>query len=210
MPIVTTLPHQLGQSLRDTGRSVAERTRRALGARAAGAEVRVTDGDAREEILRVADEWDADLVVVGARGRGRIRGFLLGTVSQTVARDYPGPVLVVKGGTRPLRSVLVGLDGSDHALEAVRFLAALPLPDELAVRLVGVVEKTPFPRTAPRMIRAELEEAAATVERGRRAVLEHASPRYRRCCLEAPPGSRSRLASRRRRFFGSRRRAPPR
>jgi nucleotide-binding universal stress UspA family protein len=149
MPIATTLPHGLGESLRDAGRVAAERTRRALGDRAGAAEIRVTEGDAREEILRVADEWDADLVVVGARGLGRIRGFLLGSVSQAVARDYPGPVLVIKGGSRPLRSVLVGVDGSDHALEAVRFLDTLPLPDELGVRFVGVVEKTPFPRTAP-------------------------------------------------------------
>ncbi|MGH7318593.1 MAG: universal stress protein [Candidatus Rokuibacteriota bacterium] len=174
VPAETTLPHQLADLLRDEGRSAAERTWRALGARAAGAEVRVTEGDAREEILRVADEWDADLVVVGARGLGRMRGFLLGTVSQAVARDYPGSVLVVKRGTRSLRSALVGLDGSDHALEAVRFLVTLPLPDELALCLVGVVEKTPFPRTAPRMIRADLKAATAAVELERRAALEHA------------------------------------
>ena len=173
--LMTTIAHQVADSLREVARSTGERARRGLGARAAIADVRVTEGDARDEILRVAEEWDADLVVVGARGLGRIRGFLLGTVSQAVARDHPGPVLVVKGGVSPVRSALVGLDGSDQALEAVRFLAALPLPDKFQVRLVGVAEKMPFPRTAPRMIRAELEEAAATTQAHRRAALEHAS-----------------------------------
>ena len=173
-PIAMTALRAVGESLRDVGRITAERARRALGARAAVAEIRVTEGDARDEILRVADEWDADLVVVGARGLGRIRGFFLGTVSQAVARDYAGPVLVVKGGASPVRSALIGVDGSDDALEAVRFLIGLPLPDYFQVRLIGVAEKMPFPRTAPRMIHAELEEAAGTAQEQRTAALEHA------------------------------------
>ncbi|MGH8567674.1 MAG: universal stress protein, partial [Gammaproteobacteria bacterium] len=138
VPGLRRLPRDAAASLREVAEGVAERSRAALGTRAAQAEMRVVEGDAREEIVRAADDWDADLVVLGARGLGRVRGLLLGTVSLTVARHCPRPVLVVKGATKPLRTALVALDGSTHALDALRFFAALPGSRDLAVRIVSV------------------------------------------------------------------------
>ncbi|HBH01951.1 MAG TPA: universal stress protein UspA, partial [Candidatus Rokubacteria bacterium] len=48
-----------------------------------------------------ARELDADLVVVGARGRGGIERLLLGSVSERVLRDARCPVLIVKGLREP-------------------------------------------------------------------------------------------------------------
>lgn len=173
-PGVPLLPAPIATRLGEDARSAAEQTRAVLGVSGTAATVRVAEGDAREEIMRMAEEWDADLVVVGSRGLGRAEGFFLGTVSLAVVRHCTRPVLVVKGRTRTLSSAILGLDGSEHALNAVRFFARWPRRVDLALHMVGVVEPLPLPRTAPTMIRAELHAAVAAAEGERREALEQA------------------------------------
>ena len=48
-------------------------------------------GDPAEEILRVAREQPVDLICLGARGRGRVSGALLGSVSTAVLTTAPCP-----------------------------------------------------------------------------------------------------------------------
>jgi nucleotide-binding universal stress UspA family protein len=55
----------------------------------------VRQGHPRDEILRVAEEEGADLIITGARGTGR-SGAPWGSVSSAVVRDGRFPVLVVR------------------------------------------------------------------------------------------------------------------
>src|SRR5688572_26974963 len=64
------LPAPVADSVRDDARSVAEQTRAALGSTGTAATVRIAEGDARDAIIRVAEEWKAEVVVVGSRGLG--------------------------------------------------------------------------------------------------------------------------------------------
>ena len=52
-------------------------------------------GDPAHVILETVRETKADVVVVGRRGRGRLAGLLLGSVSQKLASLAPSAVLVV-------------------------------------------------------------------------------------------------------------------
>jgi nucleotide-binding universal stress UspA family protein len=52
-------------------------------------------GDPAEEILRLVHEQPVDLICMGARGRGRVAGALLGSVSTAVLHHSPVPVVVV-------------------------------------------------------------------------------------------------------------------
>jgi nucleotide-binding universal stress UspA family protein len=52
-------------------------------------------GDAAEAIIEAARREQADAVVIGRRGRGRLAGLLLGSVSQKVASLAPCTVIVV-------------------------------------------------------------------------------------------------------------------
>jgi nucleotide-binding universal stress UspA family protein len=53
-------------------------------------------GDPAAEIVRVADESGADLVVLGARGLNPLERLVLGSVSTKVLHEAPCDVLVVK------------------------------------------------------------------------------------------------------------------
>lgn len=59
-------------------------------------------GAAATQILNAAKEWSADLIVMGSHGHGRIRAALLGSVADSVLREAPCPVLVVRGPDREL------------------------------------------------------------------------------------------------------------
>jgi nucleotide-binding universal stress UspA family protein len=59
------------------------------------AEPRVETGEPGLTICRVADELDADVIVLGTRGRGAIKRALLGSVSTHVTNNAGRPVLVI-------------------------------------------------------------------------------------------------------------------
>lgn len=61
------------------------------------AEPVVRRGPAVAVIEQEAIEWPADLVVVGAHGRGRMERIFLGSVSEGVVNSLPSSVLVVRG-----------------------------------------------------------------------------------------------------------------
>lgn len=52
-------------------------------------------GNIKEEILILADEWSADLIVMGSNGRSGFDHFISGSVSESVIRKSICPVLVV-------------------------------------------------------------------------------------------------------------------
>ena len=62
-------------------------------------------GDPAETIVAVAERKDADLIVIGSRGRGAVASALLGSVSHGVMAAARRPVLVVRGRRAEDRAV---------------------------------------------------------------------------------------------------------
>ncbi len=65
------------------------------------AEAHLRLGGVAEEIVGLADELDAGLVVVGSRGLGRLRRTLAGSVSESVFRHAHCPGMVVRAKVNP-------------------------------------------------------------------------------------------------------------
>lgn len=83
-------------------------------------------GDASVEIIRSARDDEADMVVIGARGRHPIRDFFLGTTAARIVREGDRPVLVVKrAAAKAYQRVVVAVDFSDHARHALLLAARL-------------------------------------------------------------------------------------
>jgi len=57
----------------------------------------VVQGNPCQEILKSAREMEADLIVIGSRGRTGIEKFLLGSVAEKVVLQSSIPVLMIKG-----------------------------------------------------------------------------------------------------------------
>ncbi len=87
------LKRQFERQAREMLNAEAERVR-AAGGTVAQAHLRM--GKADHEIVALAEEIGAGLIVMGSRGRGRIRRALVGSVSDSVVRHAHCPVLVVR------------------------------------------------------------------------------------------------------------------
>lgn len=58
--------------------------------------LKVAIGDPAAEIIEIADREKTDLIIIGSRGLGTIKGVFLGSVSQKVTYHAKCPVMIVK------------------------------------------------------------------------------------------------------------------
>jgi len=112
-----------------------------MGTEIADSHVRAGRPDA--EIVRLAEEIGAGLVVVGSRGLGPIRRAVMGSVSSSVVRHAHCPVMVVRGETRDgdatVGPIVVAIDGSEEAKLAARVAAELSGGTGSEIHLVFVL-----------------------------------------------------------------------
>jgi nucleotide-binding universal stress UspA family protein len=91
--VPAAVPHQIDEldrkPLEDALALAAERDVEAKAELLAGLPV--------DEIVACADTLDADLIVIGSRGRGAFATALLGSISRGVLHEARRPVLVVRG-----------------------------------------------------------------------------------------------------------------
>jgi nucleotide-binding universal stress UspA family protein len=102
----------------------------------------VVIGPAVDEIVRVARERQADLVVTGTLGSGYLRNRLVGSTAERIVRTSSQPVLMVRRAPRePYRRVLVPVDFSAWSGPSVEIAAAVA-PDARFVLMHAV--EAPF------------------------------------------------------------------
>jgi nucleotide-binding universal stress UspA family protein len=166
-----------------TAEAVAESARRVLSRRWPDVDVAIVDKVPVQAINNEASRFAAHVVVLGWRGHGPVRRFLMGSVSRGVVRGAKCAVVVVRRAVR-VRRLVLGLDGSAAANRALAFVARLAPPASGRVILVRSVEVMAVPsrRLVPgaatvarevernnarraRIARTELDRAAAQLQR---------------------------------------------
>jgi nucleotide-binding universal stress UspA family protein len=86
--------------------------------------------------------WQADLLVVGSRGRSAAESGVMGSVATEVIDQASVPVLVARRETS--RKVLIAHDGSPHADRAVELVARWPIFAPSDLRVLSVVHPSPL------------------------------------------------------------------
>ncbi len=84
-------------------------------------------GEPKDVVCQVADEIDADLIIMGSRGLKRLQSILSNSVSQYVFQLSSRPMLLVKDDiyVKKINRIMVAMDGSEtakHCLKLALFL----------------------------------------------------------------------------------------
>lgn len=101
------------------------------------------EGDAAQTIVKVAAEVDAQLLAMTTHGRSGVRRWTLGSVAERVLHATDLPVLLVRGETiasHALKRVLIPLDGSALAEEALESAAAVAKSSGASILLLQVIQ----------------------------------------------------------------------
>jgi nucleotide-binding universal stress UspA family protein len=87
----------------------------------------IREGDTKQTVLKVADEIDADLIVMGSRGLGRLQSILANSTSQYVFQLSTRPMLLVRDDlyVRAINRVMVTVDGTGVGDDAIRLACEL-------------------------------------------------------------------------------------
>jgi nucleotide-binding universal stress UspA family protein len=114
----------------------------------------------------------ADAVVVGRRGLGSVASTLMGSVSNRLTSQAKCPLVVVGEEKRPTTGpIVVGIDGSEFGVRALRYALAEAAVHQTAVRAVAAYELLhPALRDDPELV-ARMQ---ADVERETADTIAHA------------------------------------
>lgn len=94
-------------------------------------------GDPKSIVCQVADEMEADLIIMGSRGLKRLQSILSNSVSQYVFQLSSRPMLLVKDDiyVKKIKRVMVAMDNSDAAKNCLN-LALFLLRDVAGGQLI--------------------------------------------------------------------------
>ena len=137
-------------------------------------------GDAKQAVLTVAEEINADLIVMGSRGLGRLQSILANSTSQYVFQLSRRPMLLVRDDLyiRYPNRLLVAVNGSTISQHALRVACELVRGlVEGQLRIVHVGHQAPTPsRGGEQRLNSVLEEAKQIARRlGVEATTEYRS-----------------------------------
>jgi nucleotide-binding universal stress UspA family protein len=155
--------------------------------------IELRDGDAAEELVRVAEELDAELIVVGSRGLLEIGSVLLGSVSSALMRAAPCPVVAVAPGAAlpfapaGIHAVVCGVGGSERDGPLLRLSADLGRRLRATLHAVHAFDPRPVPAGRSGLARPLLPELHQAAEATLARSLAEAGVQAQGHAISLPP-----------------------
>ena len=128
--LLHVVPEQAGESFTEHSQKaagiVAEAVQR-LGLNPSDVNTIIRQGDTKQTVLKVADELNSDLIVMGSRGMSRLQSILSNSASQYVFQLSTRPMLLVRDDLyiRHINRVLVTIDGTGVGDDALKLACEL-------------------------------------------------------------------------------------
>ena len=158
--VAEELYRSLEQSMREDGERLLDRVQSLLPMHAGPSTKHLRIGSPAEVIVATAEEQQADLIVMGARGLGPIKERLLGSVSHRILTLAPCATLIVNGPVKAMKNILLPLQGLSDAEAAIRFLQLNPFHDPVEITLLTVLPSTQPPWPVDAAAAEKLKEQA--------------------------------------------------
>jgi len=99
----------------------------------------VVAGSPADLVITLAEQQNADLIVLGTRGLGPIKERLVGSVAHRALTFAPGAKLILPCPLKALKQILLPLQGTYDTDHALRFLQKKPFRDTATITLFTVL-----------------------------------------------------------------------
>ena len=128
--LLHVVPEQAGETFTEHSQRAAADAAEAvqrLGLKPSEANTIIRQGDTKQTVLKVADELDCDLIVMGSRGMSRLQAILSNSASQYVFQLSTLPMLLVRDDlyVRHINRVMVTIDGTGVGDDALKLACEL-------------------------------------------------------------------------------------
>ncbi len=128
--LLHVVPEQAGESFIEHSRkaaAIAAEAVQRLGLNPSEVNTIIRQGDTKQTVLKVADELDSDLIVMGSRGMNRLQAILSNSASQYVFQLSTRPMLLVRDDlyVRHINRMMVTLDGTGVGDDALKLACEL-------------------------------------------------------------------------------------
>jgi len=137
--VAKDLSMAVDKAMREEGERIIDQAVSLLPLHPGSVTKRLETGAPAEVILTIAEEQGADLVVLGARGIGRIQEKMFGSVSHRVMTHAPCSTLIVKKPLRKIQQVLIPVESKEDGEAVVRFLKKKPFREPISATVLHVI-----------------------------------------------------------------------
>lgn len=159
------------KALRKDGEQALSRAESLLSGKVNPPKLRMEEGSPAELIVSVAEEEQADIILMGARGKGQVQQLFLGSVSQRVLTHAAIPVFIVNKPLPSIEKILIAIQSPEDVGKARQLLEKRPFQSACEIVLFSVV---PIPRSLFRGGVSAPEEKIEQALRSTEAFLDQA------------------------------------